>query len=38
MESVIAEKDTSFDGNICKEIEQPYCNSWKKLFEIILKK
>jgi len=38
MESVIAEKDTSFDGNICKEIEQPYCNSWKELFEIILKK
>ena len=38
MESVITEKDTSFDGNICKEIEQPYCNSWKELFEIILKK
>ena len=38
MESVIVEKDTRFDGNICKEIEQPYCNTWKELFEIILKK
>ena len=35
---VIAEKDTRFDGNICKEIKQPYCNTWKELFEIILKK
>lgn len=38
MESVINKKNISFDGNICKKIEQPYSNSWKELFEIILKK
>ena len=38
MESVITEKNINFDGNICKNIEQPYCNNWKELFEIVLKK
>ena len=38
MESVINKKNISFDGNICKKIEQPYSNNWKELFEIILKK
>ena len=38
MESVINKKNISFDGNICKKIEQPYSKSWKELFEIILKK
>ena len=38
MESVITEKNINFDGNICKNIEQPHCNNWKELFEIVLKK
>ena len=38
MESVIIEKNINFDGNICKNIEQPYCNNWKELFGIVLKK
>lgn len=38
MESVIKEKNINFDGNVCEKIEQPYCNNWKELFEIILKK
>ena len=38
MELVIKNKNINFDGNVCKNIEQPYCNSWKEFFEIILKK
>ena len=38
IESVITEKNINFDGNICKNIEQPYCNNWKELFKIVLKK
>ena len=38
MELVIKGENIKFDGNIEKNIEEPYCNNWKELFEIILKK
>ena len=36
MEILINGENAKFDGNLEKNIENPFCRNWKELFDILL--